>query len=476
MASIEPRKNKDGIITSYTIRVNRGKDENGKKLKPWIRSFPDKKKGESIPSGWSQKRIEKEIQKIATLFEEECKKGFVAIDKITFDKFARQMLDDKYRNKTMKNSSLSSSKSFLKRINDVDLDGFGYMELSAIKVTHINKFYNALSNPEKKADKHKGGALSAGSIKRYHTFISSVFSYACRQQLINFNPCTYAEKPKLTTNFARDTVKQEDFSKLFKIIEVQSLRTKVASYILLTTGCRIGELLGIQWCDIDFINNRILMHNNVQYNKDYKTGKNKLYVDTLKNGENKTVSVSSYAMSLLKKFMKEEKIINPDSEYFVFNQGDGVTPLHPSTIRDALGKFKYFGIIKNPVEVEYFDHSTKSEEKINYQQGDVVRFTEKTRKTENGIKQQKIIIDNAANNYAFIDTDAVEFLEEHLYPHKFRHTAASIMIFEGLDIAAVSKQLGHKKISTTMDIYSHALIREDDRPADLFDKVINANK
>lgn len=476
MASIKPRTNKDGKITSYTIMVYRGRDENGKQLKPWIRSYPDKKKGETIPSGWSQKRIEKEVQKVATLFEEECKKGFVAIEKVTFDKFARQMLDDKHRNKTMKNTSLTMSKYYLDKINDVNLDGFGYMELTSIKVTHINKFYNALSDQTKKADKHKGGALSAGSIKRFHTFISSVFSYACRQQLINYNPCTYAEKPKVTESSARDTVKQEDFSKLFKIIEAQSLRIKVASYILLTTGCRIGELLGIQWCDIDFINQRILMHNNVQYGKDYVTGKNKLYIDTLKNGENKTVSVSSYTISLLKEFMKEEKIINPDSEYFVFNQGDGITPIHPSTIRDALKKFKYFGIIKKPVEVEYFDHSTKSEEKINYQQGDVVRFTEKSQKAKDNIKQQKIIIDNAANNYAFIDTELIDVLEEHLYPHKFRHTAASIMIFEGLDIAAVSKQLGHKKISTTMDIYSHALMRDDNRPAELFDKFISANK
>lgn len=476
MASIEPRKNKDGIITSYTIRVNRGKDENGKKLKPWIRSFPDKKRGETIPESWSQKRIEKEVNKVAALFEEECRKGNVSTEKITFSKFAKQMLEDKRRNKTIKESTVSCSMRYLDKINDVNLDGFGHMELSLIRVTHINKFYNALANPENNADKHKGGALSAGSIKRHHTFISSVFSYACRQQLINFNPCTYAEKPKVTNSLARDTIKKEDFAKLFKIIEAQSLRTKVASYILLTTGCRVGELLGIQWGDIDFKNNRIVMHNNVQYNKDYTTGKNRLYIDTLKNGEDKTVSVSSYTIELLKEFMKNEKVINPDSEYFVFNQGDGITPLHPSTIRDALNKFQYFGIIKKPVEIEYFNHSTKSEEKINYQQGDVIRFTEKPQKSKNGIIQQKIIIDNTANNYAYINADLLDVLEEHLYPHKFRHTAASIMIFEGLDIATVSKQLGHKKISTTMDIYSHALMRDDDRPATIFDKLINENK
>jgi integrase len=476
MAKIKPRKNKNGIITSYTIEVYRGRDENGKPLKPWTRSYPDRKSGETIPSGWSQKKIEKEVERIATLFEEECKKGNITVEKITFDKFARQMLDNKSRNGSMKNSSLSISKDMLKKINDIDLDGFGYMDLDSIRVTHINKFYNSLSNPKKKANKHKQKELSAGSIKRYHSFISSVFSYACRQQLINFNPCTYAEKPKSTTSSARDTIKQEDLPNLFKIIDAQSLRTKLASYILLTTGCRVGELLGIQWCDIDFDKNKIFMHNNVQYGKDYKEKKNRIYIDTLKNGDNKTVSVSSYTISLLKKFMEEQKIINPKSEFFVFNQGDGVTPIHPATIRDALNKFKYFGIIKNPVSIEYFNHQNKQTEVIKYKQGDVIRFTDKKVKNQNDIEQYKVIIDNIANNYTFVDCDNVDLLPEHIYPHKFRHTCASMMIYEGLDIASVSKQLGHKKISTTMDIYSHALKRDDDRPASIFDKIISENK
>ena len=52
----------------------------------------------------------------------------------------------------------------------------------------------------------------------------------------------------------------------------------------------------------------------------------------------------------------------------------------------------------------------------------------------------------------------------HINPHAFRHTMASILINSGKDVVAVSKRLGHAKVSTTTDIYSH-IIREADEQA-----------
>jgi Site-specific recombinase XerD len=45
----------------------------------------------------------------------------------------------------------------------------------------------------------------------------------------------------------------------------------------------------------------------------------------------------------------------------------------------------------------------------------------------------------------------------HINPHAFRHTAASVLISRGSDIVTVSKMLGHAKVSTTEDIYSHVI-------------------
>ncbi|MCQ2291169.1 MAG: GNAT family N-acetyltransferase, partial [Muribaculaceae bacterium] len=45
----------------------------------------------------------------------------------------------------------------------------------------------------------------------------------------------------------------------------------------------------------------------------------------------------------------------------------------------------------------------------------------------------------------------------HINPHAFRHTAASLLIAAGSDVVAVSDMLGHAEVSTTLNIYSHAI-------------------
>jgi len=52
----------------------------------------------------------------------------------------------------------------------------------------------------------------------------------------------------------------------------------------------------------------------------------------------------------------------------------------------------------------------------------------------------------------------------HVHPHTFRHTAASILLSNGIDVLTVSKMLGHADTSTTLDIYGHA-IEESKRKA-----------
>lgn len=57
------------------------------------------------------------------------------------------------------------------------------------------------------------------------------------------------------------------------------------------------------------------------------------------------------------------------------------------------------------------------------------------------------------------------FLKKHNLPrmnlHGLRHTGASLLIGNSMDIASVSHRLGHSRISTTLDIYSHAYEEKD---------------
>ena len=56
---------------------------------------------------------------------------------------------------------------------------------------------------------------------------------------------------------------------------------------------------------------------------------------------------------------------------------------------------------------------------------------------------------------------SILIFEENGFPdtfhlHSLRHTAASLMISGGADVATVSGLLGHSQVSTTLDIYTHA--------------------
>lgn len=57
--------------------------------------------------------------------------------------------------------------------------------------------------------------------------------------------------------------------------------------------------------------------------------------------------------------------------------------------------------------------------------------------------------------------------------HGLRHTSASILIAEGVDLMTIANRLGHVDPSTTMKIYAHALKRPDKEAADKFETRLN---
>lgn len=90
MANISERRDKDGNIISYQIRVFRGRDASGKRLKDYQMTWkpaPDR----------TTRQVRKELERQATLFEEACRNGQVSIEKPTFEKYANYVIDLKQR-------------------------------------------------------------------------------------------------------------------------------------------------------------------------------------------------------------------------------------------------------------------------------------------------------------------------------------------------------------------------------------------
>ena len=57
--------------------------------------------------------------------------------------------------------------------------------------------------------------------------------------------------------------------------------------------------------------------------------------------------------------------------------------------------------------------------------------------------------------------------------HSLRHTHASLMIANGVNIVTVSKRLGHSTPVTTSNIYAHAIKSADEKASDTFGDKIN---
>ena len=70
-----------------------------------------------------------------------------------------------------------------------------------------------------------------------------------------------------------------------------------------------------------------------------------------------------------------------------------------------------------------------------------------------------------------------KFIKKHNLPkitfHQLRHTNATLLIGQGVDVRTVSNRLGHARTSTTTDIYTHALKRPDREAAEKLENLFN---
>ena len=60
----------------------------------------------------------------------------------------------------------------------------------------------------------------------------------------------------------------------------------------------------------------------------------------------------------------------------------------------------------------------------------------------------------------------------HIRFHDLRHTSATLLVAAGEDLKTVSARLGHSKVSTTLDIYAHALASKDKGASDKLEAMI----
>ena len=325
MANIQERRNKDGKLISYSIRVHRGRGADGKQLKPYTTTF------DVLPT-WKEETARKKAEAFASVFEKECRDGIKTDNRQRFDGYCDYVIGLKEQ-RGVKHSTIVRYKELTTRIYPV----IGHIKLCDLRVDHLNDLYTSLSADG--LNKKTGGKLSTKTIIEHHRLISTVLEQAFKERLVIFNVARQAELPQMEKKDV-NYFQPEQIEAIRNALENEQPKWKMLVHLLLITGARRGEILGLKWDKVDFDKNRIYICNSILYSSDRgvyedtpKTEKSKRYVTLPKETIDE---LRRYRQYQAQEFFKNG--IPQSINGYVFSQIDG-TAMHPDSVTDYLKKF-----------------------------------------------------------------------------------------------------------------------------------------
>lgn len=284
---------------------------------------------------------------------------------------------------------------------------FGHSKLTGLKRTDIRAFYNMLADERN---------LKANTIDNIHTVLHQVLELGVEDDYLRYNPSDNALK-ELKKAHNHDSEKRRALTfpeqELFEAFLSQQgtyHRWYPIFTVMLWTGLRVGEAVGLRWCDIDLEEETISVNHTLIY---YSKGK--------ENG-------CSFAIN------------TPKTE-----AGIRVIPMLPKVKEAFLLEKQYqeeCGIQCNVSVDGYTDFIF------------INRFGGVQHQGTLNKALRRIIRDC---NYEVLDSGKKNAITLPRFSnHTLRHTFTTRMCEAGVNIKAMQDILGHADAETTMDIYADA--------------------
>lgn len=374
MATIEKLTGKTG--TTYRITVYAGFDTQVKRIRHRQTYKPD--------PGMTPRQIEKAVQRAATDFERSIEQGFVLDNRQTFAEYAAYVLDLKERSGT-KPKTLDRYRELMERINQAighmkladirpqHLNSFyknlsepGIRETGGIATAKIDLATWLKANKKSRAGIARAAGVAASTVsaaaqgqpiqevkaeaiaqamgKRlgdvftveydmeplsdktvlaYHRLISIILAQAEKEMLVPYNAAAKATPPKAAKK-APNYFQPETISEILKALEAEPLKWQLITHMLLVTGCRRGEIMGLKWDKVDFKTNR------VKIDRELIISKSKgVHESTTKTNDIRYLTLPTETMLLLRKYKREQlrlQLANGDrwiDTGYVFTQDNG---------------------------------------------------------------------------------------------------------------------------------------------------------
>lgn len=276
--------------------------------------------------------------------------------------------------------------------HSIEQSAIGKMKIKDIKKSDILLFYSQL---------HANG-FTAGTIKILQKIIRPALQLAVDDDLIRKNPADGCMKEYTESKEKKFALTIEEEQEFFERLLSCRCRKKLYNLfaIMLRTGLRISEALGLTWDDIDFKNRTININHQLQYRTINR--KAKYYIDTPKTkAGNRIIPMSDEVYAL---FLSQRK-------YWMSLDKD------PDFTLDGYKNFVF----------------------TSYRTGRCL-FPQGVRKC-----MREVVEMNAERKIQL----------PPITPHILRHTACSRMAEAGYDIKVVQYILGQTDIRVTMQVYNH---------------------
>lgn len=340
-----------------------------------------------------EKRITKDIADDIRAFES---------DRTTLNFFFDDYIKTKYE---LKQSTRTNYKYMY---NKYVRNEIGSQNISSIKYSDIKKFYIHLM---------RDIGFKPNSIENIHTILHPVFAIAVRDGLIRTNPTDGVmaeikrshdwEKPK---RHALTIEQQEAFIRYCS--ETPKYRHWLTLFtVLLGTGCRVGEVVGLRWQDCDFIQKIIHINHSLIYRLQ-DDGHVEFHVTTPKTKAGARVIPM---LDDVKRALTDEH----DRQMVCGFNETTVDGYHGFIFMNRYGTVLSPHNINRAIKRIYTEYNTKESERAQVEQ------------------REPILI-------------------PHFSVHNLRHTFCTRFCENETNIKIIQEIMGHADITTTMDVYNEA--------------------
>lgn len=328
MASVKQKQRKDGSVF-YEISVSRGHG-----LSPYTMRW-------DRPEGLAGKTVKARLQAVASEFERNCRDGKVKTrkekkaeeeeaaqkkileerNKLTFQKFCEETFLPDLRLRCSEHTIYNYRLQLEKHI----YPDIGALELQAIKAGDINQL---LRNQQ-------AMNVSLSIPVKVYTIVRAIIKMAYKDELIDRNPMDKVDRPHKRKDTSQTQVPMactaDELQKLCEALKTEPFLWQALVRLLVDSGMRVGECVGLLWSNVDFDRERITVDGTMVYTPDKG-----VFRDLTKNGKSRTFGVDPEVMEMLR-VLRDRQRLAKESEYVFTNESTGL-PLHPDSPRRFLKK------------------------------------------------------------------------------------------------------------------------------------------